>query len=237
MENTKSSGTPDNTSFTKLNDALLAEVPDDKEPKRNSKDDIIHKILMCAEDNDVSLEYSDTRLRRMTKKRLIEVLADTMEKSVRNQCAKQVGAKPGAADSVIALGALKMIHTIAATTAEKGLNVFLPRYGYEVEGFAKSLKEPSVEEAIDCCLAEIAAETDVLSYVQSPYARLAIAWSGALVTSMKKTMNYRNRRYAPRMESRAVDRKDTLQPRAGGWPEARQEHLGKPPLPTHAIPI
>ena len=230
MEDTK-------TSFTKLNDALLTEEPDDKaEPKRNSKDDLIHKILRCAEENEVRLEYSDTRLRRMTKKQLIEVLADTMEKSVRNQCAKQVGAKPGAADTVIALGALKMIHTIAATTAEKGLNVFLPRYGYEVEGFAKSLKEPAVDEAISMCLAEIAAETDVLSYVQSPYARLAIAWSGALVTSMKKTANNR-KRHASDMEPRPFGSKNPLQPRASRRPEAGQEHRRKPPLPAHALKI
>ena len=230
MEDTK-------TSFTKLNDALLTEEPDTGEPKRNSKDDLIHKILLCAGDNDVRLEYSDTRLRRMTKKQLIEVLADTMEKSVRNQCAKQVGAKPGAADTVIALGALKMIHTIAASTAEKGLNVFLPRYGYEVEGFAKSLKEPAVDEAISMCLAEIAAETDVLSYVQSPYARLAIAWSGALVTSMKKTNRNRNRLYAPNLEPRPLGGKNPLQPRASRRPEAGEEHRRKPPLPANAVKI
>ena len=56
---------------------------------------------------------------------------------------------------------------------------FLPQYGYEVDGFSDSLKDPCVREATDACLVEIAKESDVLQYVQSPWARLAIAWGGA----------------------------------------------------------
>ena len=232
----ESEGSP-KMSFSKLNDALLDDKTDaeqdEKEPKRNSKDDLIAKIIRCAQENDVRLEYSNTKLRRMTKQQLIELLAEVMEKSVRAQMAAQVGAKPNATDSVIALGALKMVHSIAANTAEKGLNTILPKYGYEVEGFAKSLKEPMVAEAIDCCLAEIAAESDVLQYVQSPYARLAIAWSGALVTSMKKTRHLQ-RRHAPHLGSRPVNPEDSFQSRAGGGQEARQVNRGKPPMSAHA---
>ena len=67
---------------------------------------------------------------------------------MRNTMSAQVGAPPGSTDRVVALGALRMIHDLFAVTAERGLNVFLPKYGYEVHGFANSLNEPGVKEAV-----------------------------------------------------------------------------------------
>ena len=128
-----------------LNDELLEECDPpmtEEPPKRNSKQALIDKILELAE-GGIKLEYSNTKLKRMNKQQLNELLAETVETAMRNEMAKQVGAKPGATDSVIALGALRMIHDIAAAGTEKTINIFLPEYGYEVEGFADSLKEPS----------------------------------------------------------------------------------------------
>ena len=62
----------------------------------------------------------------------------------------------------------------------------LPRYGYEIHGFTQALKDPNVDEAVTQCLAEIARESDVMQYIESPYVRLAIAWGGALVTEESK---------------------------------------------------
>ena len=156
------------------------------------------------------MELSDTKLQRLTKQELNELLAETVEKAMRNEMARQVGARPGAADSVIALGALRMVHDIAARGAEKCFNMILPDYGYEVEGFADSLQEPSVRQATDACLAEIAQDNDILQYVQSPWSRLAIAWGGALVTSIqRKRVRYKRRYYAGPMESRESRREDT----------------------------
>lgn len=163
----------------KLNNELLKKQDDEKSPpKRNSKQELINKIVQVAEQNDLPLELSDTKLQRLTKQQLNELLAETVEKAMRNEMARQVGARPGAADSVIALGALRMVHDIAAKGAEKCFNMVLPDYGYEVEGFADSLHEPSVRQATDACLAEIAQDSDILQYVQSPWSRLAIAWGG-----------------------------------------------------------
>ena len=137
--------------FAKLNDQLLAPkvAEGDKKPVRNSKEDLIAKIVACCAENDIQLPHSDTRLRRMTKQQLLKLLAECLEKGVRDQMAQQVGAKRGASDGVIALGALKMIHSIAANATEKGLNVFLPDYGYEIDGFHDSLQQPAVKEAVD----------------------------------------------------------------------------------------
>ena len=193
----------------KLNNELLKSTSDDektnkdKPKKRNSKEELIDKIIQVAEQNQITIRHSDTKLKRMTKQQLNELLAETIEKVMRDEMARQVGAKPGAADSVIALGALRMVHDICAKGTEQCFNIFLPQYGFEVEGFSDSLKDPSVREATDACLVEIAQDTDVLQYVQSPWARLAIAWGGALVTSVqrKKTRyHYQRGRYAPRME-------------------------------------
>jgi hypothetical protein len=193
----------------KLNNDLLKamssddEKKEDRPKKRNSKEELIEKIIQVAKHNNMTIPHSDTKLKRMTKQQLTEYLAEQIEKVMRDEMARQVGAKPGATDSVIALGALRMVHDICAKGTEQCFNIFLPQYGYEVDGFTDSLKDPSVREATDACLVEIAQDTDVLQYVQSPWARLGIAWAGALLTSIqrKKTRYNYQRRYAPRMDA------------------------------------
>lgn len=216
----------------RLNDDLLAGDMADKEPRRNSKDDLIRKINVLTSENDITLEESNTKLRRMTKAQLQEVLAKYAESAMRAEMARQVGAKappgacPNAMDNIIALGALRMVHDLVAGTVEKGANVVLPKYGYELDGFVDSLREPHVREATDQCLKEIAAESDVLGYVQSPYARLGIAWMGALAASVRKaepnngphTINQN----AARMGPRKARRENPVQSRASRWAENGQ---------------
>ena len=169
----------------------------------------------------------------MSKIQLQKLLAEVIEKAMRNAMASSVGAPRGSSDGAVALGALRMIHDLCAVSAEKGLNVFLPKYGYEIDGFANSLKEPTVREAVDQCLEEIARETDVLQYVESPWARLGIAWSGALMTCVRRRQNEQ----AHNIKRRPISKNDgtpPLAPRkarfensmgsgARGWPPAGQE--------------
>ena len=203
-------------------------VGEEVEPKRNSKDDLVAKIINCCADNNLELEYSNTKLRRMTKNELCRVRAAKIELGIRSQMAAQVGAKPGAADSVIALGALKMIHNLAAGTAEKGLNMFLPAYGYEIHGFTSALKDPNVDEAVTQCLQEIAAESDILQYIESPYVRLAIAWGGALVTSIRKAPPPINK-HVTAVGPRTTHFKDPVQFRFDRGPPPRQVDCVQPP--------
>ena len=198
------------------------------QPKRNSKDDLISKIIGCCADSGLELEHSNTKLRRMTKDQLCKILSEKIEKGVKSQMAAQVGAKPGASDSVIALGALKMMHNICASTAERGLNAILPRYGYEIVGFREGLKDPAVDEAVNQCLTEIAAESDILQHIKSPYVRLAIAWGGALVTSIKRCPLPINRNASP-MESRPPRPQGAVQSRLSRRPPPRQEYRLQPP--------
>ncbi len=146
--------------------------------------------------------------------------------------AAQVGAKANATDAVIALGALKMMHNIAANTAEKGLNMVLPQYGYQLEGFTESLKDPAVDQAVDQCLAEIAADSDIMKHIESPYVRLAIAWGGALVTSIRKAPQVIKKpkyTYAAPVEPRPTREKNTNQHCFSGRPPDRQVHSVQPP--------
>ena len=62
---------------------------------------------------------------------------EKIEFGVKAQMAAQVGAKANAPDSVIALGALKMMHNICASSCERGCNLVLPRYGYEIHGLPR----------------------------------------------------------------------------------------------------
>jgi hypothetical protein len=180
---------PDNI-IEALNEDLLAATGEiapveEKQVKRNTKQDIINKILKVCEETNVALEHSDTKLNRMTKQQLNQLLAQHIEKGMQQQMAEQVGCERNATEKVIALGALRMIHNLAANATEQGINAFLPRYGYEVRGFSKTLESPPVKEAVDACLEEIARESDILGYIESPFARLGIAWSGALVTCLR----------------------------------------------------
>ena len=212
-----------------LNNELLEPLEEDlpQEPKRNSKEDLVSKIINVCADNDLELEHSNSKLKRMTKTQLAKILAEKIEYGVKSQMAKQVGAGPNAPDGVIALGALKMIHNILAQTTEKGLNAVLPAYGYEVDGFCQNLKDPTVDEAVTQCLSEIALESDVMQYVESPYVRLGLAWGGALVTSVRKRAAPLRKRDVTAMGPKSFEAEDSLQRSVGRRPQAGQVDRGK----------
>ena len=85
--------------LVELNQALLDEEKAPGSPRRNSKDDIIRKIIKCCEDGEIPLEHSDSKLKRMSKQQLLDLLAECLEKRVRNGMADSVGAQRGACDT------------------------------------------------------------------------------------------------------------------------------------------
>jgi len=169
----------------RLKDELLRPVQKQEETKRNTKEFLIERIVSVAEENNLELNISNSKLKRMSKERLQRMLGEMLEEVVKSEMAAAVGAKSGD-DSVIALATLRMMHDMVANGVERGLNVFLPRYGYEVDGFTTALKEPITSKCVDDCLEEIAAENDVLQYVKSPWARLGIAWSSGLIRALRR---------------------------------------------------
>ena len=214
----------------RLNEELLQKPrtnPDDP-PKRNTKDALVDRILQMAEENNLELTVSNTKLKRMSKSALQKLLGEMLNECMKKQMAESVKA-PGTSDNVIALATLRMMHDMCVMGVEKGLNGYLPRYGYQVDGFSDSMKNPMVSKCVDECLKEIAAESDVLQYIESPYARLGIAWSTALFTCIRRAppannypRNYNNNYGAPRMESRPNTQQNPVRPRADGRSQAGQ---------------
>jgi hypothetical protein len=221
--------------FTKLNNELLREPKPEEEkvkPKRNSKDSIIHNILKVVEKYELDFDLSDSKMRRLNKEELMKVLAEVMEKSVHIDMAKSVGVDPRANGKVVTLGALRMLHTICATGFEKVFNQFATPYvGYESEGFSNSLKDPVVQSSVDECLAEIAAENpEILQLFDSPYSRLGLIWSGALMSSLKKKRYYQNVHNMGPQTNRGQNPASTRSHRST---EVRKEHGNNAPaVPT-----
>ena len=217
--------------FEALNNELLEEEVEDtvQEPKRNSKQALIEKILQLSEEG-VPLELSNTKLKRMNKKQLANQLASMIEERIKMKMAHSVGAD-STDNRTLALGALRMCHDLLANVSEQGANVFLEPRGYTVKGFCEELKKPNVSEAIDSCLEEIAAENEeLLQYVQSPWSRLAIAWGGAMAFSARKCKALD----ASHVGSRPFIVQNPRRARRGRGPQNGQEHPDIPPPETHA---
>ena len=167
----------------------------------------------------------------MNKDKLGKFLGELTEEVVRRDMARAVGSK-GTSEKAIGIATLRMCHDMLAMATENGLNQCLPAYGYQVDGFCESLQHPTVSKCVDECLEEIANTSDVLQYIESPYARLAIAWGGALAGTVrplrqqqnlpqyKKRGNVRSSNVGPT----ALNRTQAVQHSASRRPQARKEH-------------
>ena len=165
------------------------------------------------------------------------VLAEVIEESVKIDMCKQVGCKPGASPKVLGLAALRMMHDICATGFEKGAQAILPKYGYDIDGFTHSLKQPVVSQAIDQCLTEIAAESpEILQYFESPYSRLALSWSGALLSCIKKKGRYINHN-ASELAARDLERRHAVRHRMRRSTSDGQEHGNQPPVVPNVVTV
>ena len=126
------------------------------EPRRNSKQALIDKIIEISERDNIPLGHSNTKLKRMNKQQLAELCADMIEKGMKRKMARTLGVDEDSDDRCMALGALRMIHDVCAVATERVGDSVLDDYGYTIEGFSHGLKEPTVSSAIDSCLQEIA---------------------------------------------------------------------------------
>ena len=216
------------TNIDGLKDELLeASVPPKPEEptKRNTKQALIDKILEVTSREGIPLNHSNTKLKRMSKQQLANLLAEIIEEGMRKKMARQVGVEDSSDSRAIALGALRMLHDVCAMGCEKAGNAFLEPRGYEIDGFSQALKEPTVSQCIDGCLQEIADENqDLLEYVQSPYTRLMIAWGGALAFSCKQKQ--KNVAHVGPHKPRT---KVPLRRRGGGGATPGKKHPGPPP--------
>ena len=135
----------------KLNEELLKPRKNpDEPPKRNTKEALIERITQIADENNLEITVSNTKLKRMSKPALQKLLGEMLNDCMKKQMAESVKA-PGTSDNVIALATLKMMHDMCVMGVEKGLNGYLPRYGYQVDGFGDSMKTPMVSKWSTSC--------------------------------------------------------------------------------------
>ena len=69
MEEEKSPQPSAAASLNKLNDDLLRPVQKQEDTKRNTKEFLIDRILSVAEENNLELSISNSKLKRMSKER------------------------------------------------------------------------------------------------------------------------------------------------------------------------
>ena len=218
-----------------LNDELLESAEPESEPeppKRNTKQALIDKILELSSKENIPLQISNTKLKRMNKQQLAELCGDLIEQGMKKRMAESVGVDRECADDrTIALGALRMLHDVCAMGVEKGSNSFLEPRGYTVNGFCEGLKEPTVSLQVDQCLQEIADEnTEILEYVKSPYTRLMLCWGGALALNCRPCKKRKTN--VADLESGRSRKQGSLRSRRGGRPANGKEHVDLPPPAT-----
>ena len=180
--------------FENAKEELLSSLepaePAEKVTKRGSKDDLIEKIHKVCDENDIICEYSTTQLKRSTKKRLSEILAELIEKAMEKKIRDQIklksveGATPEQNDRLVAIATLRLLHDSLARATEVGVERFTR---YSIEGFSASMSNEQVSEQIDSCLGEIAAEyADVVQMISSPYTKLALIWTTSAAATCKR---------------------------------------------------
>ena len=190
-----------------LNNDLLETNSQPKSPKRGSKEELIHKIVQLNEAANLDLVGNISKLRRKTKGELNKILAECVEASMKQKIADTIGAD-STNETVMNVCFLRMIHDTLCMTAEKIGDPILQRRGYSIEGYTNSLKSPHISEQLDQCLQEIAQDTDILQYVQSPYARLAFLHLTCLATTIKTCSQ--NKQHAPPMEYNRTQREHPI---------------------------
>ena len=165
-------------------------------PKRNSKDDIIQKILRLAEDVGEDIDESNSQLRRLSKRALTEKLAKLVERRIEFEAQKALGITKEQAQSpyMVNLAALKMVHSIAVRSAENIVDRTSNRHGMTLQGFSNRMKD--CQESVDQILMEIAElYPDVIEKFSSPWVRLGLLWGSNVMVSLKKKIG--NNKYAP----------------------------------------
>ena len=169
-------------------------IKEAKVPKRNSKDELIQKIISLSEEVGEPVKESNSQLKRMSKNALTDMLAGYVEKRIEFEAQKCLGIDKEQAGNpyCVNLAALKMVHEIAVNSTEALVERTSDRHGMTISGFKRKMKES--QESIDMILSEIAQlYPEVLEKFSSPWVRLGLLWTSNVVLTLKKKENKRNK--------------------------------------------
>ena len=162
-------------------------VIEKKSPKRNSKLELIDKIIELSQDVNEPVLESDSQLKRMSKRQLTEKLAGLVEKRIEFEATKLLGINKEQAGNpfLVNLAALRMFHDIACNSVEGFVDNTSNTHGFTLDGFSNRMKDS--RETIDLILTEIAQTyPDVLEKFSSPWLRLALLWCSNVMVTLKK---------------------------------------------------
>ena len=166
--------------------------------KKGSKGDLINEIFNLCHRANIPCEYTESQLRRMNKKKILEILATYCEKVVEKKIMEKCKIKENVDNleqkqktKLMNVSILRMAHDSLCYAAESLTHRFTP---YTVEGMTHSMKEnKEMSEQINQCLAEIALEYQIQDYIESPSSRLFLIWITAGVSNLKrKTVEKKN---------------------------------------------
>ena len=152
------------------------EIPTEPKPvKRNSKDELIKKIISLSEEVGEPVKLTNSQLKRMSKNALTDVLAGYVEKRIEFEAQKCLGIDKEQAGNpyCVNLAALKMVHELAVNSTEALVERTSEKHGMTISGFKRKMKES--QESIDMILSEIAQlYPEVLEKFSSPWVRLTV---------------------------------------------------------------
>ena len=159
--------------------------------KKGSKPDIIQEIFNLCHRANIPCIHSESQLKRMNKKAILEVLAQYCEKVVEKKVMEKCQIKENFTHleekqktKLMSVGILRMAHDSLCFAAESLTHRFTP---YTIEGVTHTMKEnKDISDQIDQCLAEISEEYEVLEYIQSPTSRLMLIWITSGVSHLKR---------------------------------------------------
>lgn len=159
--------------------------------KKGSKTDLINEIFDLCRRAQIACEHSEGQLKRMNKRKLLEVLAQYCEKVVEKKVMEKCRIKENMdhmeskqKTKLMNVGILRMAHDSLCYAAENMTARFTP---YTIAGMTKQMKEQEqMSEQIDQCLAEIAEEYQILDYISSPASRLVLIWITSCVSVLRR---------------------------------------------------
>jgi hypothetical protein len=162
-------------------------------PKRNSKTELIQKIVQLAEEINEPLTETDSQLKRMSKRVLTEKLTTLVEKRIEFEAQKCLGITKEQAGNpfCVNLAALKMVHSIAVSSTVSLVDRTQKTHGMTLEGFMERMEQS--QEQIDMILSEIAQTyPEIIEKFSSPWVRLGLLWTSNVVISLKRCRNNNN---------------------------------------------
>ena len=159
--------------------------------KKGSKADLINEIFDLCKRANIPCEQTESQMKRMNKKKLLELLASycekVVEKKVMEKCKIQENMdhlQEKQKTKLMNVGILRMAHDSLCLAAENMAGRFTP---YTIEGMTRHMKEQKeMSDQIDQCLAEIAEEYAIMDYIESPTSRLALIWVTAGVSHLRR---------------------------------------------------